>query len=577
MKHDDEPKAHLLGWLGRSPKRRLFVFFCFVLATIVACKDVPIDDERNDRRLIAPRGVIRGTVTYTGPAPCSRNGHILGNAILLVFDRRNPPPPLGIAASAKNFVAVPGDVLFANEPRSQSKETYCPTNNTTLTVSAPFAIAPLDGGSYMIAAFYDRRGHFWPTFKYRNLPEAGDLTGGYVDLVDAAKNTGNPSYVPKFLPVDVGRPGEPDMPGGIPDYSIDKNGFVADNVPVTIGATVPFTRPYFYPEGAEVLPPPTSSDANKTGEPTSVPIVAMTQDVQILAPPKNVTAQTIAAYQSSFRATKLLWGVARGEEEAAVDKSGPFGLQLPALPPTGNGGLLVFSRGVAIPENPGIADLWPQVALVKLADDPFHRADPQGLVFQGTPEEQNVTGKPPKPIVVIQGITLLDDNLLASTLPAVPTSPTTASLRDHVTVLLRPAALCFDWKRVDRGALLVAPHFTGRSADSTETGEKPLFDAAAVKNIRGVRDVREACLPTGRYAMVAAYPTGQVWTVPNEIGGCAQAEGSITGASTPTRCGAKDRPVLLSQGARGVLEIVAATSEEGKAHCAAKPVPQECQ
>ena len=36
--------------------RRLFVFLCFVLATVLGCKDVPIDDERNDRRLIAPRG-----------------------------------------------------------------------------------------------------------------------------------------------------------------------------------------------------------------------------------------------------------------------------------------------------------------------------------------------------------------------------------------------------------------------------------------------------------------------------------------------------------------------------------------
>ncbi len=38
--------------------------------TAVACGDVPIDDERNDKRLFPARGVIRGTVTYFGPRPC---------------------------------------------------------------------------------------------------------------------------------------------------------------------------------------------------------------------------------------------------------------------------------------------------------------------------------------------------------------------------------------------------------------------------------------------------------------------------------------------------------------------------
>src|SRR5690606_27055947 len=113
----------------------------------MACGPVPVDDERNDRRLLAPRGVIRGTVTYVGPRPCSRDGHIVGNAILLVFDRRNPPPPDGVATSTVNFVAVPGDVLFRNEPRSVGGELFCPGGSTTITASASFTVAPLDGGS----------------------------------------------------------------------------------------------------------------------------------------------------------------------------------------------------------------------------------------------------------------------------------------------------------------------------------------------------------------------------------------------------------------------------------------------
>ena len=91
-----------------------------VLVTVVvsACEGVPVDDERNDKRLFPARGVMRGTVSYQGPRPCSRAGHIVGNAIIAVYRAANPPFPGGFAPQAVNFVAVPGDVLFANEPRS---------------------------------------------------------------------------------------------------------------------------------------------------------------------------------------------------------------------------------------------------------------------------------------------------------------------------------------------------------------------------------------------------------------------------------------------------------------------------
>src|SRR5690349_9685643 len=106
--------------------RTALVLMLLVVTTMVACKDVPIDDERQDARLFPARGVIRGTVTYIGPRPCSRDGHIVGNATVLVFDRRNPPPPVGIATSAVNFVSVPGDLLFVNEPRSIGPTLFCP-------------------------------------------------------------------------------------------------------------------------------------------------------------------------------------------------------------------------------------------------------------------------------------------------------------------------------------------------------------------------------------------------------------------------------------------------------------------
>jgi hypothetical protein len=560
--------------------RSLVLRSVLALAALAACTDVPIDDSRKDARLFPARGVIRGTVTYNGPRPCSQGQHIVGNAIILVFDRRNPPPPSGVAASAVNFVAVPGDVLFANEPRSIGAEIFCPPDPEPITASAPFAIAPLDGASYMIQAFYDRRGRFSPTFKFRNLPEAGDIGGGYIDLADFQKNGTNPAYQPKYLPVDVGIRQQADVPEGqIPDFAIGQSGYVADNVPVTLGSIVPFTRPYFHPEGAEDLPPPQTSDANVTGDPLAVPVVAMTQDIHVFAPPASPTPQTLAAYESSFKSIKLLWSVSQSEEATATDPAQPFGLQLPPLPPSGKGGLLVFSRGGSIPDNPAVPALWPEIAFLKLADDPFRTKttgrppaplDPQSLVVQGTPEETVVTGEAVRPIVVLQAITL-DDGLVKTIATAPQQTPTTAALRDHVTALIRPAVLCFDPRRVDLGAVLVTPYATGPSADKGETGDKPLFDPAVGKQ-PGVREVKLGCLPKGRFAINAVYPTGQAWTVPNEMGTCARTEGA-PGGTGPFVCSAKSRPVLLSQGARAVLEIVQA---QDQAFCDAHPVPDAC-
>ena len=567
--------------------RRALLLLVLVTIAMMACTDVPIDDQRNDKRLFPPRGLIRGTVTYVGPPPCSKAGHIVGNAVVLVFDRRNPPPPNGFATSAVNFVAVPGDVLFANQPRTIADDLYCPPDTSNIEASAPFAVAPVEPGSYVIAAFYDRRGRFWPTFKFRNLPEAGDLAGGYIDVEDARRNVGNLAYQPIYRAVDVGIR-QPAPAGEIPNFTMGPNGYVADNIPVSIQRVVPFTRPYFHPRhidpitkqetSAEEIGEPLRSPANTVADPLAVPILAMTQDVHVLAPPSNPTPQTLAAYQEGFQSLKLVWSVAKGEFDDATDPRQPFGFQLPALPPKGKGGLLVFARGGSIPENPAVPALWPQVALVKLASDPERKTDFQSLVVQGTPEETLVTGKPPGPLVVIQGITLLDDSLARTIAGPVPAAPATAALRDHLTALVRPAAICFDPKRVDLGGVLVTPHLTGRSADGSESGERPLFDPKVVAQQPHVREVRRGCLPMGRYAISLVYPTGQAWTVPNESGGCSAQEGTVRVGDRVGTCSEKPRTVLLSQGSRGVVEIIG-PSQDGidSDICTEFPVPKECQ
>src|ERR1700704_5432499 len=89
----------------------------------MACGAVPDDP---GGRIFPPQGVIRGTVVYQGPRPCSRQGHIVGDALVLVFDRRNPPPPDGLASRAVNSADGPGAVLFGDEPRFTGADLNCP-------------------------------------------------------------------------------------------------------------------------------------------------------------------------------------------------------------------------------------------------------------------------------------------------------------------------------------------------------------------------------------------------------------------------------------------------------------------
>src|SRR5450432_236169 len=108
--------------------RKTPLFLFLVATSLGACESVPVDDER----LVAPQGVIRGTVLYQGPRPCTKSGHVVGNVILFVFAKDNPPPPGGIATLPVNFGVVSGDTLFANEPRSPDDVKVCPADPTAL-------------------------------------------------------------------------------------------------------------------------------------------------------------------------------------------------------------------------------------------------------------------------------------------------------------------------------------------------------------------------------------------------------------------------------------------------------------
>jgi len=296
----------------------------------------------------------------------------------------------------------------------------------------------------------------------------------------------------------------------------------------------------------------------------------MPQDLQIDAPPALPTPQNFMTFQSKFPAVTLIAGVPMNEALAAVDPAGPFHFQLNPNPKP----LFAWNSGALIPEGNMIPALYPEVVFTKLVDDPSHRLDPQSLVAQGGAKA---------PIVLILGITLgVSDSLLGMiAMPPDPT-PDANTATNHVTALVRPVALCLDPRNPLGGATLVTPYLTGPSADPTEPvppGGKPLFDpmavGAALSAEFGAITFAQGCLPPGRYAINAVYPTGQAWTTPNETGSCAATEGPMSTSGSPLfGCTAKPRPVLYSQGTRAVLEV---TSSPGSAQCAMFPVPQACR
>jgi hypothetical protein len=644
------------------------------LIGLVACTtDIPTDTAGDPTsREIPPGGVIRGSVLYNGPHPCSKNGHIVGSALVLVFDRRNPPPPNGLATTAVNFVAVTGDLLFPNEPRWGGPNLYCPLDKgitDDVTVSAPFAISPLVAGSYVLESFYDYTGNFLPTFKFRNLPEMGDVGGGVIDTASALLPVNqNPNYLPHFLPVDVGTP-QPlpkgSLPGLVPLYSMPSNGYVADNVNVTIGKVFTNSRPYFYASGVKVAtaglgiattvtqesdqPATTNTGIEQsvdakdcTSDPKKIltsdcanyaPILQIPQDIQVLGPPSTVNPVAAAAFESTYPRLLLRFGTA--PSETATAKGSPFNMQ---LNPASTGGILVWQNqyfdpgdqlwhAQQVPEgnmNAPVPNLWPLVVLSKLVDDPGHKNDPASLQAQGDATH---------PVVVIQGITLFgggtplpapmpgmpqtDPDSLLNTVQAtgfpfssqskyIPCQPQsdmggactmnannpgqpTVFTQDHLTVMVRPAVICFDTlfdpTNSDKRGNLVTPYTFGNSADMPPK-TVPIVPLGLLQNdgkkVASVTNLVkpppnytagttspaiQGCLPTGRYSINIVYPNGQAWTVPNEIGACtgqATGEGDTLWNNSPITCTIQDRSVLRSQGPRAVVEITPAMNP---AHC----------
>jgi hypothetical protein len=246
------------------------------------------------------------------------------------------------------------------------------------------------------------------------------------------------------------------------------------------------------------------------------------------------------------------------------------------------GGIFLWADATKkIPETSAIPQIWPLIVLAKLQD--ARGTDVQDLIAQGSKTE---------PAVVIQGLTVIDntgDALFNSSTfgPGVPKTPTPSP---YVHFLVRPSAICFNAASaatIAQGGLLVTPFRKGPNPGSGPPEQEiDIADLGGVVAGSGglISKFTYACLPKGRYAINAVYPTGQAWTTPNEAGNCAHSEGAISSDfsdMSKLTCTVKPRSVLYSQGTRAILEIVGPSDPnnctkpaDGVVQAAA--VPDEC-
>ena len=115
-------------------------------------------------------GVIEGDLTALGPAR--------GDAVLLLFRADAPPPPVGTGRPV-NFLVVPQEQLFGDAAGDGP-------------FSTRFQLPLVPPGTYTLRGFLDADRDWNPFFWITNLPTAGDVGGGYLEVATAA-----------FAPIEV--------------------------------------------------------------------------------------------------------------------------------------------------------------------------------------------------------------------------------------------------------------------------------------------------------------------------------------------------------------------------------------
>lgn len=474
-------------------------------------------------------GVIDGTVTYSGPLPCTENQRIVGAALLLAFDVRLLPPPEGLGTSAASLGVVPGETLFSGvrdkltfDPNGKR---WCPAmGGEVVTVSGDWAISPLPPSTYQIRGFYDLDGSFDPGFSIANLPTKGDIGGGAID--NAAQVLLGDAPIYREIPLVA-----------------SEQGTRVAGVAVTLGLPLPLERPIFYSKAV--------TDAHgKNKDPKNV---VMPSDFQLDT--FSVAAPDVT--EGSF--LRLTLGAGLPAEEVEDAKAKPFGLPVP-------GNFFYFSR----------EDTNRDGKINKFDHSPESVFLPSFMplsIFSRLSEGSDLVAQS-RPAIVIQGLTIwksmldmgqqfgIDQTFEPADMEAIST---------ELNVGVRPAALCLHVADPTRPGLLVVTHRTDKSAmmNTILSDEKGVTDALAKQFGRPI-EVAYGCLPEGKYAMNLVYETGQAWTVPNEAGVCAPSEPLTMGGAM---CGTRRR--LASQGV-----VLTVGPPDDPAYCAkaegAKKIQEVC-
>jgi len=486
-------------------------------ALSVGCSDVdsfvPVDS------LGGPRGALEGAIVYEGPRPCTRDGSVVGAALVLAFERGALPPPDGLGTEPAGLTVVPGATLFAGVAVEHAADgaALCPgASEPNVSASATFAVAPLEAGVYELRAFYDRDGDFNPAFSIFNLPTRGDVAGGALENLSESLAGARP----RFQGIELGTA---DATGR---RVLPPTGQRVSGIAIALGRVLPLERPMFH-VGAALA-----------AGGAALPSVALTSDEQL--GDFNVTDP--ASAEAALPRARLRAGLP--SEELAAGKARPF--YLPVADPSfavtrfdrnGDG---MRDEGDHIPETKLVPSLAPLALFTKL--------------------DLATGGRQVAPLVVLEGLTILDD-LVTTAL----SKPELLVARDELVVGLRPSVVCVDPRDGARPATLLV------SRETDAKGRPVVSDPTAVTSALSKRlgrpvELLYGCLPEGHYAMNLVYETGQAWTVPNEAGVCAPSEPMSPDGS---RCGSRAR--LASQSA---VLTVAGPRDAG--YCAAHPTPSAC-
>jgi hypothetical protein len=489
-----------------------------------------------------PAGILDGTLTYSGPLPCTKDQNVVGAAALFAFDTRLLPPPDGFGTTAASFAAVGGDVLFGGVTDrltyNSDGSLWCPASSTPpVTVSADWTLGPLAGGEYQVRGFYDLAGTFDPDFSITKLPVEGDIAGGAIDNPAAVLMGAEPVY--RSITLGTLTHGS---------YTIPPQGSNIGGITVTLALPLPLGLPIFYSSAVDYSPSVCMGGAVQSRTPPVGDPTQPTMPADYILPVFDM-ANPVGT-ESSLVLLTLSAGVL--PSEATLAGESPFFLPVQSPTPP-----LAYSwqQGMYTAASPLVPSLFPLSIFSKL------ESPTDDLTAQASPA------------VILQGLTIYQDLLSTVVWPenqpagSVQTSPT-------VLVGLTPAVVCLDPTDLSPGAVatLVLPSYDDCTGNPIL--DKVTTTAALAQQFGRPVNAVQGCLPQGRYAMSLVYGTGQAWTVPNEAGVCqtpGETESADQKSCTATGLVNASRPRLASQDV--VLTI---GPPDDSSFCVTHPTPAAC-